>query len=194
MSLTDLKLYNVLGRGAFGKVFLVQSKSNKKVFALKAQSKHNILRKGKADHILNEYRIMKLLDHPNILGIHCALQDNRYLFFLLDLHPGGELMTYLKQKRRFPESITRFYAASVLLAFEELHLMMIAYRDLKVSIKWGPLIFDRYFQIHFSHLIQPENVVLDKDGYGSKLIFMLSFNIFFIRSLIIWSSLFISSC
>jgi len=143
VSLTDLKLYNVLGRGAFGKVFLVQSKSNKKVFALKAQSKHNILRKGKADHILNEYRIMKMLDHPNILGIHCALQDNRYLFFLLDLHPGGELMTYLKQKRRFAESITRFYAASVLLAFEELHLMMIAYRDLK-----------------------PENVVLDKDGYG----------------------------
>lgn len=81
MSLNDLKLYNVLGRGAFGKVFLVQSKSNKKVFALKAQSKHNILRKGKADHILNEYRIMKLLDHPNILGIHCALQDDRYLFF-----------------------------------------------------------------------------------------------------------------
>ena len=44
-------------------------------------------------------------------------------------------MTYLKQKRRFTESITQFYAASVLLALEELHLMMIAYRDLKVSIK-----------------------------------------------------------
>ena len=49
----------------------------------------------------------------------------------------------------------------------------------------GALNFYRYFQIHSSHLIQPENVVLDKDGYGSKLIFMLSFNIFFIRSLII---------
>ena len=46
------------------------------------------MRKGKADHVLNEYRIMKMLDHPSILGIHCALQDNRYLFFLLDLHPG----------------------------------------------------------------------------------------------------------
>ena len=55
-------------------------------------------------------------------------------------------MTYLKQKRRFTESITQFYAASVLLALEELHLMMIAYRDLKVSIKNGALNFYFCFQ------------------------------------------------
>lgn len=52
-------------------------------------------------------------------------------------------MSYLMKRKRFPESFTRFYAASVLLAFEEMHNLLIAYRDLK-----------------------PENLVLDKNGFG----------------------------
>ena len=46
-------------------------------------------------------------------------------------------------RKGFSEDITKFYAASVLLAFEILHLSLIAYRDLK-----------------------PENIVLNKKGYG----------------------------
>lgn len=60
---------------------------------------------------------------------------------------GGELMSYLVKRIRmgkgFTEDITRFYAASVVLAYETLHPLMIAYRDLK-----------------------PENIVLNKKGYG----------------------------
>ena len=180
--LEELDLYNTLGRGAFGQVTLVQSKKTKKVFALKAQSKHYIAKKGQKEHVLNELRIMKEIEHPNILGIHCAMQDDQHLYFLLDLLPGkvfidrgsvlfrfiyvhcihpllpslynissnytgGELMKYLvkqaRQGKGFPEDTVRFYAASVVLAFEQLHPLMIAYRDLK-----------------------PENIVLSKKGYG----------------------------
>lgn len=69
VKLDDLSFFNVLGRGAFGKVILVQAKKNKKVFALKAQSKHHIMKKGQTEHVLNEYRIMKKLDHPNVLNV-----------------------------------------------------------------------------------------------------------------------------
>mmetsp|Transcript_18491 Transcript_18491/g.40011 ORF Transcript_18491/g.40011 Transcript_18491/m.40011 type:complete len:769 (-) Transcript_18491:75-2381(-) len=147
LELNELDTFNVLGRGAFGQVSLVQAKKTKKVFALKAQSKHYIAKKGQKEHVLNEYRIMKEIDNPNMLGIHCAIQDEKYLYFLVDLLPGGELMTYLVKRARqgkgFTEDITRFYAASVVLAFEQLHPLMIAYRDLK-----------------------PENIVLTKKGYG----------------------------
>ena len=88
LALDELDIYNVLGRGAFGKVNLVQWKKEKKVFALKAQSKHYIIKKGQKEHVLNEYRILKEFDHPNILGIHCAMQDKQHLYFLLDLLPG----------------------------------------------------------------------------------------------------------
>lgn len=48
-----------------------------------------------------------------------------------------------QERKGFPEEVTKFYAASVLLAFEVLHLSLIAYRDLK-----------------------PENICLSKKGYG----------------------------
>mgnify|MGYP000260909598 CR=1 FL=1 len=48
-------------------------------------------------------------------------------------------MTYLVKKTRmgkgFTEDVTRFYAASVVRAFEVLHPLMIAYRDLKPESK-----------------------------------------------------------
>ena len=50
-------------------------------------------------------------------------------------------MSYLLKRKRFPESVTQFYAASVLVAFEELHLRLIAYRDLKVSSNMGYCFF-----------------------------------------------------
>jgi len=139
--------FNLLGRGAFGKVTLVQSKETKKLYALKAQSKHNITTKGWTEHVLNEYCVIQGIDHPFILGVRCAMQDTKYLYFLFDLLPGGDLMSCMQDKARqgkgFTEDVTRFYAASIVLAFETLHLLMIAYRDLK-----------------------PENIVLDKKGYG----------------------------
>jgi len=144
LELKDLKFYNTLGKGAFGRVTLVQSKQDKALFALKSQVKYYIVKKGQQEHVLNEYRIMKTVGHnPHILGIHNVMQDQRHLYFLIDLLPGGQLMNYVHKYKRFTESMTRFYAASVVLAFERLHSDLIAYRDLK-----------------------PENIVLDKDGYS----------------------------
>jgi hypothetical protein len=37
----------------------------------------------------------------------------------------------LKHGKAFDEDVTKFYAASVVLAFEKLHNSMIAYRDMK---------------------------------------------------------------
>jgi len=140
--LGELKNLNVLGQGAFGKVTLVEAKDTKNLYALKAQGKHFIVKNKQEKHVLNEYLIMKDLDHPNILGVHCAMQDKKYIYFLLDLLPGGELMDYLGERGKFTEEVTRFYAASVLVAFSHIHDYSIAYRDLK-----------------------PENLVLDKKGY-----------------------------
>jgi CRP-like cAMP-binding protein len=87
-NLDDLNIYNVLGHGAFGHVMLVQSKKSKRLFALKAQAKHNICRKKLQDRILNEFMIATQVEHKNLLRIHCAIQDEKYVYFLLDLLPG----------------------------------------------------------------------------------------------------------
>merc|ERR1719223_34080 len=86
--------------------------------------------------------MMRMLDHPFIVKIYQALQDKKYIYFLMNLLPGGELMDLLDSQRHFPESWTRFYGATVLSAFQTIHGKQIAYRDLK-----------------------PENLVLDAEGY-----------------------------
>ena len=88
IGLHQLNQFNLVGRGAFGQVRLVQSKETKKIFALKVQSKRYIVKKGQKEHVLNEYRIVKEIEHPGILRIHCVMQDTQHLYFLLDLLPG----------------------------------------------------------------------------------------------------------
>jgi len=138
----QLETFKVLGIGAFGKVTLVKAKDTGDCYALKAQGKEFIIENGQKEYILNELRLMKLLEHPNIVNLQCSLQDKKFIYFLLDLLPGGELMDHLQKKGRFNEDETRFYCASVLLAYSAMHEKRIVYRDLK-----------------------PENLCLDAKGY-----------------------------
>ena len=140
--LEDLEKLRVLGEGAFGKVNLVKSKKDGKLYALKAQSKAFVVENGQQEHLLMEYKIMKELNHVLIVKCYQAFQDSRYVYFMMNLLPGGELMDLLDSKRKLPEAWTKFYGASVVSAFSCIHEKKIAYRDLK-----------------------PENLVLDVDGF-----------------------------
>lgn len=141
-SMSDFDKGGVLGEGAFGKVTLVKSKTDGSLYALKAQSKAFLVENGQESHTVGEYQLLRELNHTFIVKIYQALQDKKFVYFLMNLLPGGELMDLLDSKRNFPESWTRFYGATVLSAFQTIHKKQIAYRDLK-----------------------PENLVLDADGF-----------------------------
>jgi len=138
----DLDVIRTLGQGAFGKVKLVKHKTTGVFYALKAQSKVAIVENSLEEHVLMERDILNTLDHPFILKLACSYQDDYYIYFVLELLIGGELFTYLRKLRNFPEPTMKFYVAGVILGFEHMHNKKIAYRDLK-----------------------PENLVLDKQGY-----------------------------
>jgi serine/threonine protein kinase len=87
-------------------------------------------------------RVMRRLDHPYIAKLYACLQDNHYIYFVLELLQGGELFTHLRNRGKLSEPSARFYAASVVYAFTTLHSQRIAYRDLK-----------------------PENLVMDVNGF-----------------------------
>ena len=149
----DLVKGGLLGEGAFGKVNLVKSKTDGKLYALKAQSKAFLVENGQEAHTIGEYQILRELSHVFIVKIYQALQDKKYVYFLMNLLPGGELMDLLNSKQSFPESWSRFYGATVLSTFQCIHKKQIAYRDLK-----------------------PENLVLDADGYCYLIDFGLAKN------------------
>jgi len=142
LTLKDLKMKRVLGEGAFGKVNLVKSRTDGKLYALKAQGKAHIVENTAQEKLITEYRLMLELSHPFIVQCFQAFQCKKYIYFLMGLLPGGEVLDLLDEHKKFSEDWSRFYCGAVVLVFEYLHQQKIAYRDLK-----------------------PENLVLDEEGY-----------------------------
>jgi len=138
----SLKAIGTLGKGSFGHVKLVQDVRSGKTYALKAVSKAQIVQTGQQGHVMSEKKVMQNMEHPFLIQLFNTYKDKDRLYFLLELCLGGELFTVLREKTLFDEDTARFYAASVILAFEYMHDMNIIYRDLK-----------------------PENLLLDKDGF-----------------------------
>ena len=105
--------------------------------------KAELLRLKQADHVVSELTILRSLNHPFIVELKGYLNtDPRYLYFVLEYVPGGELFTLLRNAAFFPEDQCKFYAAQVVTIFEYLHSKQIIYRDLK-----------------------PENVLIQTNGY-----------------------------
>jgi CRP-like cAMP-binding protein len=145
IKLEQLNIRATLGCGAFGRVKLASHTMDgcePEYFALKCQSKKAIVDSGLQDHVLNEMRVLRRIEHPFIAKLHATLQDDKYIYFVLELLQGGELFTHLRNRGKLSEQTARFYAAAVVFCFSALHPRKIAYRDLK-----------------------PENLVMNNEGY-----------------------------
>ncbi len=58
ISKRDFRILRVIGRGSFGKVFLVQKKGSEKLYAMKVLRKENILKRNQVDHTKSEREIL----------------------------------------------------------------------------------------------------------------------------------------
>eukprot|EP01061_Rhynchopus_euleeides_P011581 TRINITY_DN21139_c0_g1_i1.p1 TRINITY_DN21139_c0_g1~~TRINITY_DN21139_c0_g1_i1.p1 ORF type:complete len:324 (+),score=110.38 TRINITY_DN21139_c0_g1_i1:150-1121(+) len=140
INLEDLQLRETLGTGTFGRVRLVKHTTG--FYAMKILKKQEIIRMKQVDHILAEAAVLSEVRFPFIVNLHKRFMDDNKLYFLLEYVPGGELFTHHRKAGKFPNDVSKFYAAEVLLSFDYLHSKDIVYRDLK-----------------------PENILLDLQGH-----------------------------
>ncbi|TPX75542.1 hypothetical protein CcCBS67573_g03186 [Chytriomyces confervae] len=134
--LEDFELLSVLGRGAFGKVMLIEEKSTKKLYAMKALKKEFIIQGGDVDGAKLEKRIFQMASqtqHPYLVNMHSCFQSDTRLYFVMEYVSGGDLMCHIMEKRRFSQPRVKFYACEVLLALEFFHANNIIFRDLKLD-------------------------------------------------------------
>jgi len=141
-TLDSFKMIKVVGKGSFGKVFLVREKRTSEMFALKVLKKDNIIRRNQVEHTRTERSVLGYVKHPFIVGLKMAFQSRDKLYFVLDYCAGGELFFHLGKVGKFAEARACFYAAEITLAIDYVHNLDIVYRDLK-----------------------PENVLLDSRGH-----------------------------
>jgi len=131
VGMEDFDMKKVIGRGAFGKVMLVQKKSDGQLYAMKILSKDMIVRRKQVDRTKAENRILRRIDHPYLVGMKYAFQAETKLYLILDYVNGGDMFGHLQLVKRFNVDQVRLYAAEMVLAFEHLHTLNIVYRDLK---------------------------------------------------------------
>ncbi|ODN00410.1 Serine/threonine-protein kinase BRSK1, partial [Orchesella cincta] len=57
-----------------------------------------------------EIAIMKLIEHPHVLGLYDVYENKKYLYLILEHVSGGELFDYLVKKGRLtPKEARRFF-------------------------------------------------------------------------------------
>ena len=96
VTLQDFLIRKVIGRGSFGKVFLVEKKDTKEVFAMKSLRKDVILDYDQVESTKLEKEILQQADHPFLVGMHYVFQTEPKIFFVMRFVRGGELFTHLR--------------------------------------------------------------------------------------------------
>eukprot|EP00238_Polyblepharides_amylifera_P013084 CAMPEP_0196599018 /NCGR_PEP_ID=MMETSP1081-20130531/94634_1 /TAXON_ID=36882 /ORGANISM="Pyramimonas amylifera, Strain CCMP720" /LENGTH=664 /DNA_ID=CAMNT_0041924761 /DNA_START=617 /DNA_END=2611 /DNA_ORIENTATION=- len=147
ISSNHFEVKKTLGQGDVGNVQLVelQSSSGSKIpMAIKRLNKQEMIKRNKINRVKVEEEILNVVDHPFLPTLYCSFQTDKYLNFVMELCPGGELYRLLLKQpdKRFSEAHAKFYVAEVTLAIQYLHLLGYIYRDLK-----------------------PENILLGDDGH-----------------------------
>ncbi|KAH6916221.1 AGC/YANK protein kinase [Coprinopsis sp. MPI-PUGE-AT-0042] len=141
VNLFHFVLLRCVGKGAFGKVRVVQHKQTKDLYALKYINKTKCVKMKAVPNVIQERRLLEEVDHPYIVNLRYAFQDDENCFFVLDLMLGGDLRFHLERLGSMPEETVRFYVAQLSSGLAYLHEMGIMHRDIK-----------------------PDNILLDERG------------------------------
>eukprot|EP00913_Durusdinium_trenchii_P029607 g27751.t1 len=138
VDLNSLTCLRVIGRGGFGVVKMVQSKTSGTRYALKCVSKKQAVEQKQQKALAHERDILAELDsqlygqdHPFIIKFVRSFNGPRFVYFLTELVTGGELLDALDALGLLQAPQAQFYSASIILAIEFLHERRIAYLDLK---------------------------------------------------------------
>ncbi|KAI8886265.1 kinase-like protein [Backusella circina FSU 941] len=121
----------IVGRGAFGKVRIVEHRESRTLYALKYINKEECIRMDATRNIVRERIMLEQLDHPFVCRLRFAFQDSDYLYMVADLMLGGDLHFHLTHQPYFSEEVIRFWFAELASAVKYLHLKRVVHRDIK---------------------------------------------------------------
>mmetsp|Transcript_12437 Transcript_12437/g.14252 ORF Transcript_12437/g.14252 Transcript_12437/m.14252 type:complete len:151 (+) Transcript_12437:484-936(+) len=89
----------------------------------------------KLKSVSNEIRILKRLDHPNLIKLHSVHETPSKIYLVMDLVKGVTLTDYLKDKRklRLEEQEAKKIFKQIIEGVDYLHSKNICHRDIKLE-------------------------------------------------------------
>uniref|UniRef100_A0A0K8S7D5 non-specific serine/threonine protein kinase n=1 Tax=Lygus hesperus TaxID=30085 RepID=A0A0K8S7D5_LYGHE len=100
------RLLKTIGKGNFAKVKLAKHVPTGKEVAIKIIDKTQ-LNPGSLQKLFREVRIMKMLDHPNIVKLFQVIETEKTLYLVMEYASGGEVFDYLVLHGRMKEKEAR---------------------------------------------------------------------------------------
>ncbi|XP_061671269.1 serine/threonine-protein kinase 33 [Syngnathoides biaculeatus] len=121
-----------LGHGSYGVVYEATHNRTQTQWAIKTVCKAEP-GSTKIKMLEQEIKILKQVDHPNILRLEEIYETAQMTYLITELCVGGELKLVLQQKRFFPEEEARHIIGCLADAITYLHKKNIMHRDLKLE-------------------------------------------------------------
>jgi Protein kinase domain len=135
LTIKDFDRHVILGAGTFGQVWLAsrssdKQKSERPSYAMKIQSKYELVKHGQAKSVVREKKIMEQLHHPFVGSLVTAFQDTNFVYMILPFIQGGELykIMNLYPKQRVLESDALFYITCITEGLTYMHRNGLVYR------------------------------------------------------------------
>lgn len=125
-------LDKTIGEGNFAKVRLARHIITNQQVAIKIIDK-NKLDKATAKKLFREVRIMRLLNHKNIVRLYEVIDTPDELYLVMEYASGGEIFDYLVTHGRMKEKDARKHFRQIINAVHYCHSLHIIHRDLKAE-------------------------------------------------------------
>jgi len=123
----------VVGVGSYGKVRAAWHRLTGAKVAIKTYDKSKLKDPAHWKRVNSEIKIMEQVSHPRIARMYEAVETPKRMHLIMECLDGGNLCSYVKQKKRLSEEESRSVFFQVLQAIDHLHGLGVAHRDIKLE-------------------------------------------------------------
>ena len=128
LSMKDINVMGVLGKGGFGKIYCVSVKGSNELYAMKSYNKKQFFSSSIIRFLFIEKKVMVNFDHPFLIKLNYAFQNRDELFILMDYCEKKDLTS---QVLKLDELQVKIMTCELILAIKALHDQNIIHRDIK---------------------------------------------------------------
>ncbi|KAG7034093.1 Calcium-dependent protein kinase 28 [Cucurbita argyrosperma subsp. argyrosperma] len=124
----------LLGHGQFGYTYVAIDKENGDRVAVKKIEKNKMILPIAVEDVKREVKILQeLTGHENVVQFHNAFEDDSYVYIVMELCEGGELLDRILSKKdsRYTEKDAAVVVRQMLKVAAECHLHGLVHRDMK---------------------------------------------------------------